>query len=64
MSTFYITFLHKVSKFRKCSSNEMIKTAARFESLNGDSARGYIIKDELVTISNRQTNWTTLGNTP
>lgn len=41
-----------------------IETAVRSESLNDDSARGYIIKDELVTISNRQTNWTTLGNTP
>jgi len=36
----------------------------RSENLNDDSARGYIIKDELVTILNRQTNWTTLGNTP
>jgi len=42
---------------------EWIKTTADSKSLN-DSAWGYIIKDELVTISNRQTNWTTLGNTP
>lgn len=43
---------------------EITDRDVRSENLNDDSARGYIIKDELVTISNRQTNWTTLGNTP
>lgn len=53
-------------KFEKRSSNmrEITDRDVRSENLNDDSARGYIIKDELVTISNRQTNWTTLGNTP
>lgn len=61
-------FERKVLKFEKRLPSAHvkwpIKTAARPESLNDDSARGYIIKDELVTISNWQTNWTTLGNTP
>lgn len=66
-ASYHHVFERKVLKFRKRSSSTREvtdQTAARSESLNDDSARGYIIKDELVTISNRQTNWTTLGNTP
>lgn len=47
---------------RACRQSRIWLSKKRQETMA--ARRGCIIKDELVTISNRQTNWTTLGPTP